>query len=103
MKNLYQMMNDLKYKEKYYFTVFSVCYEKGAILEELQKNIDFICKDYSKKFIQQNKELFKNDDFRFQFLKALRQNGSPIDKGKRLLNTIYEDLLNFNEQEIEIQ
>lgn len=99
--SLYQMVDYLKYKEKYYFTVFSVCLKKGAVLEELQKNIDFICKDYSTKFIEENKEKFENDEFRFEFLKALRQCGSPTDTGRRLLNQIYEDLLNFPQQENE--
>lgn len=100
-ETLYQMMDNLKHKEKYYFTAFSVCYERGAVLEDLQRNIDFICKDYSKKFIQQNEEKFKNDEFRFEFLKALRQNGAPVDSAKRLLNQIYEDLLNFGELDYE--
>ena len=100
-KSLYQMMENLKDKEKFVFTTFSVYYQRGAVLEDLQKRIDLMCQNYSKNFIQENIEIFKDENNRATFLKMLDQKGANLDASKRLLRQIYKDLKNFSQFERE--
>jgi len=100
-RTLFQLINDLNYEEQYIFAAFCVFHDKGAVLEDLQKYIDARCENYSKKFIEQNLELFEDYNFRSTFLRELDKRGANLDRSKRLLSQVYKDLKNFPEKEIE--
>ena len=98
---LTHMIENLKNKEEFYFAVFSVYLKKGVDVDQLQKYIDNFCSKYSSNFIKENKNIFNNIENRTLFLRKLTEFGANIDKRRRLLGKVYDDLMNYSKDEIE--
>ena len=91
------LIETLKYKERYFYTAFCVLLDRGADLDNLQKYIDYLCDDYAENFIDENRYHFQEQGTRSEFMKALGKEGAVLDRGKRLLNAVYEKLKNYKE------
>lgn len=90
---MYEMIDDIKFQQKFYFTVFSVLMGKGVDEETVQNFTDSLCAEYAQKFVEENRIIFININKRAKFMNKISH--ACKKPGGRLFRAVYKELENF--------